>query len=110
MGCNLPCSPLHLKCLTVDFLLPSLLADTSFVASTEDALKLLPAFVQQTFPLKLTKKGAITLDLLDSIENDVATTGNFTAAAARVKEMSTQHYHKTQVRGLWTGCSLIELA
>jgi hypothetical protein len=79
-------------------------AGVSFVASTDEALRLLPDFVQQAFPLKLTKKGAITLDLLDHIENDVLTTGNFTAASARVKEMSTQHYHKTQV-----GCDALYL-
>ena len=57
----------------------------------------LPEFVRSSFPLVLTKKGAVDKELLELLSADVLGTGNFSAAAAKVKQLCHQKFYQTQV-------------
>jgi hypothetical protein len=69
----------------------------SFAASSPEVMAKLPEFVRNAFPLVLTKKGAVDKELLELLNADVLSTGNFSAASAKIKELCHEHFYKTQV-------------
>lgn len=53
-------------------------------------------YVQDAFPAKLTKKGAITNDAKDALIHDAITTSNFTAVARKFREASHSLLYQCQ--------------
>jgi hypothetical protein len=60
----------------------------------------MPAFVQSALPVKCTKRGAISTDVLDSLIHDVLATSNFSAASSKIRQMGHERLHVTQQRFL----------
>lgn len=71
-----------------------------FMGTNPEVMALLPKFVQEAFPLYLTKKGAIDKEMLDMLHIEICTTSNFSAASAKFKEMS--HKHRLQLELLYS--------